>query len=98
MIYYAIKHVPTGKFLPVLTKQRKRGFSFTEPTSLEDAVPRLHLTCKSATAALRAWLKGTWKDSYDYTLDGPDYCGPEPTSVPSRHSTEFEVVRLEVSQ
>ena len=67
MIYYAIKHLPTGNYLPQLRK--KRGHSHTEPLPLDKAVPRLHRTVRTARVALWYWLRGAWVEEWGNTGD-----------------------------
>ena len=94
--YYVIRQLSTGKFLPLLRK--KRGYTHTEPMSTSEAVPRMHLTLKSARLALYAWLQGTWEDEYSYTdVDGPNYEGPAPTKVPGRNKEDMEIVKVYIT-
>lgn len=92
MIYYAVKQKSSGKFLPQLGK--RRGYSVTEPKSLKEAVPRLHLTPKRAKLAATAWAQGVWEDVVSHSYEGEaSYCGPEPKAVVGRSRDDLEVVR-----
>jgi hypothetical protein len=54
--YYAIRHIPSGHFMP--GGRRGRGFTHDNPASLEACPPRLFLDRISAQKALTWWLKG----------------------------------------
>ncbi len=59
MMFYAIKHIPTGGYLP---SRERRGHTHEEPKT--GCVPRLFPKRSSAHLALVAWLKGDWKESH----------------------------------
>ncbi len=69
IILYAIRRKGTDKYLPV--RERQYGHSFSEPTSIEEAQPRLFFTDKSVKAALTSWLQGehrkTRSGGYSYS-------------------------------
>lgn len=52
--FYAIRHLPSGGFLPEVHK----GYTFSEPSTKECDVPRLFTTKAGAKRALSWWLKG----------------------------------------
>src|ERR1017187_2027069 len=109
MIYYAVRHKPTGNFLPHPVKHSNKpgarlklhGFSYVEPLPLNKSVVRLHLTENAAKRAMKAWAQGKWRStghitgSYFGEEEYEDY-GPEPIAVPERKLEEMEVVRVEL--
>ena len=90
-MYYAVHKKTTGEFLPQLS--RKRGYTHAEPTGLQLAIPRLHMSKSNARRALQAWVAGKWYDICNINCDGePDYSGPEPKEQPDRCTSDFEIV------
>lgn len=73
MTYYAIRHIPTGHFLPATA--RRRGFTYDEPSHPGLFPPRMFTSLGAAKVALTWWLKGhtsvhrsgssDWGDDYD---------------------------------
>lgn len=55
---YAIKHKPTGFYLPEPTGRQGRGSSHTEPTDPKEARPNLFPSELSARRCLIQWLRG----------------------------------------
>ena len=98
MTYYAIKHVPTGNYLPQLRK--KRGHSHSEPLPLDKAVPRLHRTVRTAKVALWYWLRGAWVEEWgnsDWESGGGrEYEGNVAVKKPERKREEMEIVPMHV--
>jgi hypothetical protein len=65
MIVYAIKHIPTGKFMPARmegSRSGSRGWSHWVPEhqSSPEVLPRLWQTHQRAARALTAWLEGVF--------------------------------------
>lgn len=65
MKYYAIRHIPTGKFMPTrVFRSAGRGWSYWEPTGYNglggfpSSPPRLFEEKQPAQLALNIWLKG----------------------------------------
>ncbi len=94
MKVYAIRHKPSGRFMPY--RRNSRGASYDEPTAdmAKGEMPRLFPTQDSARRTLVAWLQGIWKDEYYDTIDGPDYTGPAPTKQPDRKKDDMEIIIL----
>ena len=93
MKLFAIRHIPTGHYLPGRTRKKNdRGFTFDVPYAMGDCIPRLFVTEKSAKAALRAWLKGKHHSHWDVDGGIAGYERIEP--VPSRKPEEMEVVPM----
>jgi len=98
MTYYAIKHLPSGNYLPQLRK--KRGHSHTEPLPLDQAVPRLHKSVKNAKLALWYWLRGAWHESYSRSdWEGfVEYEGNEPHKRSERRKEDMAIVGMSVRE
>ena len=56
MKVYAIRHIPTGRYLPY--RKSGKGFTADEPTV--NCIPRLFKKKRYAAVALTYWLKGKW--------------------------------------
>lgn len=61
MTYFAIKHTPSGMFLPIRAG-RQRGYTNDEPTNAKP--PRLFMSARNAKLALAQWLQGPLTVSY----------------------------------
>lgn len=65
---FAIRHVPTGFFLPPGQGKCGNGGSFMEPVDPEKVTPRFFTSERSAKLALIAWAKGhhipKWETEY----------------------------------
>jgi len=70
---YAIKHIPTGHYLPEPTGRSGRGGSHTEPVPADKERPRLFYSELSAKRALTAWLQGKHVADMGYEYD--EYSG-----------------------
>lgn len=59
MIKWAIRHKPTGRFMPQ-SSSKKHGYTHDEPTIMVDSnlCPRLFGRAQDARTALTWWLKG----------------------------------------
>lgn len=68
---YAIRHKPTGHFLPEPKGRMGRGGSFLEPVDcgLDHDNPRLFKSELSAKRALTAWLQGKHEPEFGYECD-----------------------------
>ena len=68
MKVYAIRHIPTGRFMPVPTGKNGSGSTYWDPVADSEsaklygeaprAVPRLFPLRRSASSALTQWLRG----------------------------------------
>ena len=101
---WAIRHKPTGKFMPArMFRTARAGWTYWDPldkspeTRPYDPSPRLFFTRQAAANALSAWLQGKWKQevqtegSWD---EAPyDYLAePTPTAVATRSREDMELV------
>lgn len=66
MKYYAIKHKPTGLFMP----QMRGGFSYWEPKG-KQLPPRLFATHRDAANALTCWVNGRYSRLLATESEGP---------------------------
>lgn len=101
---YAIKHTPTGRYMPVAQPGSTRGASFVEPVDAEtsDKAVRLFGSARSAKIALSAWCKGQYfvrnnpvslyRDGYD------EEQSIEVVHVEGRVKSEFSVVTITLSE
>jgi hypothetical protein len=64
MQHFAIRQKSTGKFLPA--SKRRAGFTNDVPCDGADTPPRLFGKSAGAKNALRWWLTGPWRGSWDY--------------------------------
>ena len=72
MTFLAIKHIPTGHFLPEYGSRKGRGgYTNDEPQNISMFPPRIFRTRTAAINALRWWLEGisaatySWEGEYD---------------------------------
>lgn len=87
---FAIKHIPTGHYLPTPSGWGGRGGSHVEPAPVTTAcLPRLFHTEVAAKIALTYWLKGKTTVSHSYPDEGEDW-HIEPQN--HRKADEMEVV------
>lgn len=87
-LMYAIRHKPTGFYLPV-----GKGTTWREPADPELQPPRLFLTHKSAYHCLVNWLKGKWRATWDCGDSGDPYVDDiDITPVPSRKAEDMEII------
>lgn len=93
--FYAIRHVPSGTFLPM---KNGRGQTSVEPG---EGPPRLFFTPGQARTALKWWLKGRVKarhtrrsyvGNYDFYDDYDDTLVTEP--APERRAKDMEIVEV----
>ena len=92
ILVYAIRHIPTGKLMPVT--RHARGSSYWTPDKVTpQGVPRLFPTRRGATNAMTAWLQGEWVPVWDQE----DGCiGAVPEKRPERKKGDVEVISLMV--
>lgn len=95
---FAIKHLPTGHYLPAPRGRNGRGGSHVEPVEVTAATPpRLFHTESAAKIALTTWLQGRvtvthFQDSYTGEYDESLHV----EKVPSRRREEMAVVPVEL--
>lgn len=98
MIVYAIRHKPSGNFLPQTNSKhhhRKSGFTYDEPVPATERLPRLFLKPGPAKCALTYWLSGEWREEwYRSYLDGEDEPELVCKKVPGRKAEDMEVTAV----
>lgn len=101
MNVYAIRHKPTGHWLP---GRRRRGYSHDEPELNGGKYgPRFFFSLPSARAALTAWLRGTFKQEHSggHSLFGEDSDYDEwleVTPQPHRKREDMEIVKFKLAE
>lgn len=92
MQFFAIRHKPSGGFLPATSSY---GFTRTEPSTRDP--PRLFREKRNATQALDWWLKG---ESYEHVrhsdgeFDGHREVEIRTIHKPGRRRGDFEIVLI----
>lgn len=100
--FYAIRHKPTGHFLPQPKGKNGTGGSWVEPSDPKEVIPRLMVSERSAKGVLNAWLQGTFKASWDTDWDsGHRYVDDikiqkKPDRIPE--DMEIVVVTLQIEE
>jgi len=96
MIFYAIKHSPTGKYLPNSLGKKGRGGTHVEPMCFPHC-PRLFSRRQDASTSLTWWLRG--KVTVHITSGGSYDCGEydedwRVKEMANRKKEEFEIVKI----
>lgn len=91
---FAVRHKPSGLFIPKLKTGARRGGSHLEPSN--DREPRLFHNHLAARAFLSNWLQGIFKE-HTYT----DYNGYPESSLkiekqPHRKKEDMEIVEFDL--
>lgn len=102
---WAIRHKPTGSFMPQSNKKR-HGYTHDEPKSLDNSTvcPRLFGREQDAKTALSWWLKGETTMRYSGGLhtdvwgEADDDFGEDWHTEPvaARKAEDFEIVSVEL--
>ena len=97
--YYAIRHKPTGRFMP----ETRKGYSYWNPADLNGGyTPRLFTTRRGAANALTCWLQGQFtklREIESCSWEYPSYevdAGTHAEPVADRKRDEMEVVFLKL--
>jgi hypothetical protein len=103
VIFYAIKHKLTGRYLPPGLGHGGRGFTHCEPVDGQAYHPRLFHTLGAAKCALAWWLKGaTTVSRASYAGFGFDHDDVDESwhtePVPGRIAEEVEIVKIELKE
>lgn len=103
MMFFAIRHKPTGGFMPQAAT-RRGGFTHDEPSV--HFPPRMFTREQDAKCALTWWLKGVTSVTAGYNGWDGDYDEQWDTKMPTvdsewmaeRTAEDFEVVKVEITQ
>ena len=97
---FAIRHKPTGDFLPRPLGREGRGGSHLEPVEpigTKETRPRFFETERAAKIFLTGWIKGKVVHSAGYdSFNGEYYEDTETIPVPSRKAEDMEIVEYRV--
>lgn len=94
MIFYAIRHKPTGFYLPL--RKTRRGNTHSNPEI--NCIPRLFIKRQSASMALSWWLGGRSEISY-YTVgyeEPEDRVGIKTVKDESRKAEDMEIIKMDL--
>lgn len=91
---YAVRHKPSGLFIPRLETGKRRGGSYLEPS--DEREPRLFFNKLSARAFLSNWLQGIFKSSYYTNYDGESEPTLDLIKQPHRKKEEMEIVEFDL--
>lgn len=96
--YFAIRHKPSGRYLPELPGQRG-GYTHLEPRAWHLGPIRLFTNKRNVRLALRAWLCGKLHVRRSYgNFEENDIVEAETEPVPSRKAEEMEIVEFELRE
>ncbi len=100
IILYAIRHKPTGNYIPESFGVNGRGGSHLEPvpaTSGKFTRPRFFHTERAARIFLTGWLKGKVVAWAGYDSHTGEYdSGLDTVPVPTRIAAEMEIIPYSV--
>lgn len=95
MQYYAIKHLPSGKYLPPARGRGGRGGTHVDPVDASVMAPRLFHREQDAKTALNHWLRGEINvEAYRDPLTGDYDENWSVTSRPERMREEMAIVMV----
>jgi len=96
MTFWAIRHKPSGFFLPARDKKRRGGYTHDEPRDPKIYAPRLFPKRTAAHLALKHWLDGVMTEIVDcFTGEYDTYI--KVVKKPERKPEEMELVEMEVT-
>lgn len=90
---YAVRHKPSGLFIPRLETGKRRGGSHLEPSNARE--PRLFFNKLSARAFLSNWLQGIFVQATSTSLDG-DEPYTKVIKQPKRKKADMEIVEFDL--
>lgn len=94
MIFYVIRHKPTGQLLPA--RVLATHWEFEDPNGIHE--PRLFKTRRAAMNCVTCWVQGAWAQESRTESDGWEghsytyLAEPAPQWVPGRRREDLEVV------
>jgi len=100
MIFYAIKHIPTGNLMPQSMQARSTQWDPNVPNHLEP--PRLFTSSRNAKLSGARWGQGIAKRAWEEYNDGYrtdiKSAGIYYEEVPGRNSSSLRIVKVEVRE
>ncbi len=96
MIFYAIKHIPTGNLMPQSMKARSTQWDPNIPTHLEP--PRLFTSGRNAKLSAARWGQGIAKRAWEEWDGDIKSAGIYYEEVPGRNSSSLRIVKVEVRE
>lgn len=95
-VKFAIRHIPSGYYLPEPKGRGGRGGSWVEPVDANYELPRLFNTLRGAKIALTAYCKGKHDGDYEYDYESGTGCCIGYNIVPNtqRVRADFEIVQI----
>ena len=94
MRVFAVRHKPSGLFIPRLERGHRRGSSHLEPSNERE--PRFFHNEFAARAFISNWLQGVFKNSSHTTYEGEEEPYLEIVKQPHRKKEEMEIVAFEL--
>lgn len=91
---YAVRHKPSGMFIPRLETGRRRGGSRLEPSDKRE--PRLFFNKISARAFLSQWLLGVFERTSYQSYSGDYEEDIKIIEQPHRHKEDMEIVEFDL--
>lgn len=94
MRLFFIRHIPSGKYIPLPKGRKGRGGSHVEPDIPEHA--RIFRSERSAKITLNAWLKGKWvvdRHGYEEDYDEDIRIIPQPHRV----AADMEIIERSIT-
>lgn len=96
MIYFAVKHKASGKFLGV-----GKGSTYWDPETAPITAPRLFRRKQDAGRAIHYWLLGKWRNEVSYSSHESfeaDEVELTYSPVPGRKAGDLVVVKLKLEE
>ena len=94
LTFYAIRHKPTGFYLPEPGGRLGRGGSHVNPTDPTIQPPRIWHNRLGARNALSMWLKGKFVASRGQDYDGEYWEDLSVIPAPERKAEDMEIALL----
>lgn len=94
-MFFAVKHKPTGYFLPMRAAGRARGYTNDEPTA--ERPPRLFTSARGAKLALAQWLQGPLSVSH-YQDHSGEWNEDWSRGKHNRKADEMAIVEITISE
>jgi hypothetical protein len=91
---YAVRHKPSGLYIPRLETGKRRGGSHLEPSNERE--PRLFFNKISARAFLSNWLQGKMILQHGSGWDGDYDSYTKVIPQPHRNKDEMEIVEFDL--